>query len=204
MDSLFGFVGNGYVLMAADASAARSIIVFKNDHDKIMQLDERKLLGASGTMADNENFGEFIQKNLKLYSLNNDLHLSTSAAANYIRNELAVALRKGPFQTNVLLGGMDKIDATKEDSEFVPSLYWMDYLAAMSKVNFGSQGHCSNFLLAVFDREYPVNNPESLSEEAGIELAKKCIQVLHTRFLPSQPNFIVKILDKNGTRVIKL
>ena len=204
MDSLFGFVGNGYVMMAADASAARSIIVFKNDHDKILQLDEMKMMGASGTMADNEKFGEFIQKNMKLYSLNNDLNLSTSAAANFMRNELAVALRKGPFQTNLLLGGMDKVDATKEDSEYVPSLYWMDYLAAMTKVNFGSQGHCSNFLLAVFDREYPVNNTESLSEEAGIALVKKCIDVLHTRFLPSQPNFIVKILDKNGMRTIQL
>ena len=36
MDSVFGFVGNGFVIVAADASATRSIIVFKNDHDKVI------------------------------------------------------------------------------------------------------------------------------------------------------------------------
>ena len=53
-----------------------------------MKLDDTKLLGASGTQADNEMFGEFIQKNIKLYTLNNDLNMSTHAAANYMRNEV--------------------------------------------------------------------------------------------------------------------
>ena len=54
-----------------------------------MKLDDNKLLGASGTHADNENFAEFIQKNIKLYTLNNDLSLSTHAAANYLRHEVS-------------------------------------------------------------------------------------------------------------------
>jgi hypothetical protein len=37
MDSTFGLVGNGYVLLAADATAARSILVFKHDEDKVFQ-----------------------------------------------------------------------------------------------------------------------------------------------------------------------
>ena len=84
-----------------------------------------------------------------------------------------------------------------------PSLYWMDYLAAMTKVNFGCHGHCGNFLLSVFDREYPVNNPESLTMEQGMDLVRKCIHEIHTRFLPSQPNFVVKIIDKDGIRKIE-
>jgi hypothetical protein len=35
MDSLFGLVGDGFVLMAADTNAARSILVFKRDEDKV-------------------------------------------------------------------------------------------------------------------------------------------------------------------------
>lgn len=35
MDSVFALVGDGFVLMAADASAARSILVFKHDEDKV-------------------------------------------------------------------------------------------------------------------------------------------------------------------------
>lgn len=88
MDTLFGFVGDGYVIIGADASAARSIVVFKHDHDKIMKLDNNKLLGAVGTMADNDRFSEYIQKNLKLYELNNNISLNTAAAANFMRNEV--------------------------------------------------------------------------------------------------------------------
>lgn len=214
MDSVFGFVGNGYVIVGADASAARSIVVFKHDHDKIMQLDDRKLLAAGGTQADNEAFCEYIQKNMKLYQLNNDLQLTTHGAANFMRNELAVALRKGPYQTNLLLAGVD--EGTNE-----ASLYWMDYLAAMSKVNFGAHGYAAHFILSIFDREFPsphaapgnrgsedpavaANGTTLLSEEEGIALARKLVHELHTRFLMNQPNFVLKIVDKNGCRVLKL
>lgn len=53
-----------------------------------MELDSHKLLVSSGVPADGVNFTEFIQKNLKLYELNNDLKLSTHAAANFIRGEV--------------------------------------------------------------------------------------------------------------------
>lgn len=54
-----------------------------------MELDSHKLLGGSGTPADTTNFTEYIQKNMKLYELNNDLKLSTKGAANYTRGEVS-------------------------------------------------------------------------------------------------------------------
>ena len=42
----------------------------------------------SGVSADTENFTEYIQKNMKLYSLDNDINLSTHAAANFVRSEV--------------------------------------------------------------------------------------------------------------------
>lgn len=36
MDSVMGLVGDGFVMMAADCSAARSILVFKQDVDKVI------------------------------------------------------------------------------------------------------------------------------------------------------------------------
>ena len=47
MDSLLGIKGDGFVLIAADASAGRSILVFKTDQDKIMALDSHKLLASA-------------------------------------------------------------------------------------------------------------------------------------------------------------
>jgi hypothetical protein len=39
-------------------------------------------------------FSEYIQKNILLYQYKNGIPLSTSAAANFTRGELATALRK--------------------------------------------------------------------------------------------------------------
>jgi 20S proteasome subunit beta 4 len=88
MDSVFGLKGDGFAIIAADASAARSILVFKHDEDKIINLDSHKLMVGAGTPADCSTFNENISKNLKLYELNNDVGLNTPAAANYIRGEV--------------------------------------------------------------------------------------------------------------------
>lgn len=81
-----------FAIVASDAAAARSILVFKHDQDKIMELDSHKLLVGAGTFADSVNFTEFIQKNLKLYELNNDMKMGTRVSANYIRNEVSKTL----------------------------------------------------------------------------------------------------------------
>ena len=52
MDALFGLVGDGFVLLVADTSAARSIVINKTDEDKIMVLDSHKLLATSGQSGD--------------------------------------------------------------------------------------------------------------------------------------------------------
>lgn len=107
--------------------------------------------------------------------------------------QMATALRRGPYQTNLLLGGFD----TKKGEA---SLYFIDYLAAMAKVGFGAHGYAANFILSVFDREWR----EGLSLEQGLDVVRKCIHELHTRFLISQPNFVVKVVDKDGCRVLQL
>jgi 20S proteasome alpha/beta subunit len=88
MDSTFGLIGADFAILASDASAARSILVFKHDEDKIVKLDDSKAIVGSGTPADSANFLEYISKNLKLYELNNDLRLDTHATANFIRGQV--------------------------------------------------------------------------------------------------------------------
>jgi 20S proteasome subunit beta 4 len=92
----------------------------------------------------------------------------------------------------MLLAGYDEKDGA--------SLYFIDYMASLAKVNFGAQGYAANFVLSVFDREWT----EGMDEAAGLEVIRKCIHELHTRFLISQPVFVVKVVDQNGTRVVTL
>jgi 20S proteasome subunit beta 4 len=106
---------------------------------------------------------------------------------------LATALRKGPYQTNLLLAGYD-------ENPGAVSLYWMDYLAAMTKVNYGAHGYAANFVLSIFDRDWK----KGMNLEQGLDVIRKCINELHTRFLISQPNFTIKVVDANGTRTVTI
>ncbi len=55
-----------------------------------MSLDSHKLLAGAGVPADAINFNEYVQKNMKLYELNNDLSMTTKSAANFIRREVRI------------------------------------------------------------------------------------------------------------------
>lgn len=76
----------------------------------------------------------------------------------------------------------------------------MDYMASLSKVNFGAHGYAANFILSVFDRDWKKN----MNLEECLEVVRKCIHELRTRFLISQPVFIIKMVDESGTKTISI
>ncbi|KAL0484679.1 proteasome subunit beta-2 [Acrasis kona] len=191
-DCVIGIVGKDYVLLAADATAAFSIILMKDNEDKILKLDDNKLLAASGEAGDRVQFTEYIQKNLSLYKFRNDRALSTHGAAHFLRGELATALRKNPYQVNMLLAGYDK--------EIGGSLYYVDYLASMQKVPFGAHGYGSYFVWSILDKYAHLD----MDLDEGIDVLNKCIAEVQKRLLLSTPRFIVKVVDKNGTREVSL
>lgn len=184
-------VCDGFVLVAADTSAVNSILVHKSDEDKIMVLDSHKLLGASGESGDRVQFTEYIQKNVSLYQFRNGIPLTTAATANFTRGELATALRKNPYSVNLLLAGYDK--------ETGPSLYYIDYIASCHKVEKGAFGYGAYFSLSMMDRHYR----SGMSLEEATDLAEKCIVEIRSRLVVAPPNFVIKIVDKDGARVHK-
>mmetsp|Transcript_35430 Transcript_35430/g.83390 ORF Transcript_35430/g.83390 Transcript_35430/m.83390 type:complete len:199 (-) Transcript_35430:101-697(-) len=192
MDHLIGIVGDGYALVAADRKVAHSIIAVKHDEDKILALDQSKLLGCVGELGDTKNFSEFVQKNMALYALRNGTELSTHAAAHFIRGEIAHALRSSPKMCNMLLVGYDE--------DVGPSLYHTDYLGGMHKMNFGGHGYGSFFAVSLLDRLWRPN----MKLEEGIELMKKVFAEINTRFLVGGSTFTLKVVDKDGTRIIDL
>ncbi|EME31735.1 20S core proteasome subunit beta 4 [Galdieria sulphuraria] len=190
MDSVIALVGKDFVLSAADTSNARSVIVMKDDVDKIMELDSHKTLAMGGEPGDFVQFTEYIQKNLHLYEFQTGLQLSTHAVANFIRGELARLIREAPVLANLLLGGFDEVSG--------PCLYYIDYLGTLEKLDYTAQGYASFFILGTLDRYYQ----KDITLEQGIELMKRCIQQLGKRFVINQRNFIMKVVDKDGVRQI--
>nr|VDC75685.1 unnamed protein product [Brassica rapa] len=207
MECVFGLVGNGFAIVAADTSAVHSILVHKNNEDKIMALDSHKLIAASGEPGDRVQFTEYVQKNVSLYQFRNGIPLTTAAAANFTRGELATALRKvidslgfcltllilfcfvyNPYSVNILMAGYDK--------EAGASLYYIDYIATLHKVDKGAFGYGSYFSLSTMDRHFR----SDMSVEEAIDLVDKCILEIRSRLVIAPPNFVIKIVDKDGAR----
>jgi len=190
MEALFGIKCNDFVIIAADKHAAFSICQLKDDHDKIMLIDDNKLFAGCGPNGDVINFLEYIQKNIHLYQLRTHIQLGVKGAANFTRNQLATMLRKNPHQVDLLVGGYDKDG---------PHLYFMDYLASCNGVNKAAHGYGAYFALSIMDRYW---RPD-LTEEEGLDVIQKCIQEMATRFIINMSKFSIKVVDKNGTRVIR-
>ena len=186
MDSQFAFVGSNFVVVCADTTSVQQIIVQKSDEDKILQLDKTKLFALSGPKGDVSNFGEFVKCNLNLYRLKNGRSLSTSAAAHWTRNELAKALRSGPYQVNGLFAGCD--------DQSGPELYFLDYLATMHKVNSSGHGYGGMFSLSLFDKHWVPN----MSRAQSLELVKKCVAEIQERLVVAPEKFLIKIISEKG------
>ena len=205
MDFLCGIKGDGFVLLCSDTAATQQIITIKHDEDKLVEIDDKVLMGVSGEPGDRVQFSEYIAANVRLSALRNEKRLSTSAVAHYARGELATALRKRPYSTNLLIAGFDdpyaaeKGDAEKSEQHDGASLYWMDYLATMHRMNVAGTGYGSYFVLSMLDRLW---RPK-LSVGEALEMMEKGVAEVLKRLVVAPPAYVIKIVDKVGIRVLK-
>ncbi|CAK8671952.1 unnamed protein product [Clavelina lepadiformis] len=186
MEFLIGFEGKDFVFLASDTSAARSIVMFKQDQDKMTPLGKNTMMAMCGEAGDVAQFSEYIQKNLQLYKIRNGYELSTKGMMNFTRKQLAEALRKNPYHVHTLMAGCDSTDGC--------SLYYLDYLSSSVKVPFAAHGYGAYFVLSLLDRWH---KPDLTKDEAMI-LLKKCMAELKKRFIVTLPAMMVRIVDKNG------
>ena len=201
MDCLFGITGKGYTIIASDRNAARSIIKMKSDDDKQKVLGSHLVMTYSGESGDTVQFAEYIERNMRLYSIryvssltSNNIELRPQPAASWVRSQLAQSIRsRNPYQVNLLLGGYD----APEDE---PSLYWIDYLGTLVKVPFAAHGYAAYLTLSTMDRYH---RPD-MSLDEGLDLLRKCIDELRTRFIVDVGNFKVRVIDGAGVREVTL
>ncbi|CCM05399.1 uncharacterized protein FIBRA_07615 [Fibroporia radiculosa] len=194
MDISFALTGKGFVIVAADTTAARSIVKMKLDEDKIKVLSPHLLMAFSGEPGDTVQFAEYVERNIRLYQIRNTYALRPSSAASWIRRTLADSIRsRKPYAVNLLVGGYDT-------STHTPSLYWVDYLGTQASVPFGAHGYGSYFALSLLDRYH---NPEATLEE-GLDTLRRCIDEVSKRLIVAPGKYKVKIVDKDGVREIEL
>lgn len=190
-ETCFGIKGKGFAIVVADAHMSmHQIIAVKSDEQKIYKTECDKVLAIIGPSADRAQFSEIVLKNLALYKLKNGVSLTPHAAATWVRNVLANALRKGPYQCDMLMAGWD---AENNDA----SLYYMDHLAGMAKVNKGAHSYAGNFVLGLLDRLWHPN----MTIDEGKEAIRQSILEIRRRFaLGRLDKFSIRIVTETGVQ----
>lgn len=106
-------------------------------------------MAIGGEHSDVLTFGDYVQKNLAFMEYKNGHKLSIEDTANFVRNELAEAIRKGPYMVNCLLAGFEGDQ---------PRLYWLDYLGSVVEVRKAAHGYAEFLTSSVMDTlEHSVN-----------------------------------------------
>ncbi|MCJ1441711.1 MAG: Proteasome subunit beta type-4 [Stictis urceolatum] len=172
----------------------RGATILKATDDKTKELNDHTLMASSGEAGDTLQFAEFIQANIKLYSMRNDTNLAPSAVASFVRGELARSLRsRRPYNVNLLLGGMDPI--TKK-----PSLYWLDYLASQVSLPYAAHGYAQYYCLSILDKHH---HPD-IDFEKGMKILMMCSDELKRRLPIDFKGLLVKVVDKDGIREVEI
>ncbi len=76
----------------------------------------------------------------------------------------------------------------------------MDYMASLHELNRCAHGYGAHFTLGLLDRFW---KPE-MTEEEGIEVIRKCIEEIKTRFLVNRSHYTVKLVNSKGVKVIHM
>jgi 20S proteasome subunit beta 4 len=103
---------------------------------------------------------------------------------------LAEAIRKGPYSVNCLLAGFEGDQ---------PRLYWIDYLGSVIETSKAAHGYAEYLTSSVMD----TLQTNDLTEEEGLKTIEKCLNSMRDRFVISQSSFTIKIVRKDGIRVVR-
>ena len=104
---IIGIKGKDFVLAGADQTAARSVIVYQQEYDKIYPIGKKTAMAGKrteriacfnpfqvcGEVGDTNFFQESIAKNIALYEMRNGYDMTPNEAACFTRHRLATSLR---------------------------------------------------------------------------------------------------------------
>lgn len=193
MDIVLGIRVQDSVILATSKAVTRGISILKDSDDKTRVLSPHTLMSYTGEAGDTVQFAEYIQANMQLYSVRENMELSPHATSSFVRQELAKSIRsRKPYQVNVLIGGFD----TKTGK---PELYQIDYLGTNVELPYAAHGYAGFYTFSLLDRHY---RPDMTLAE-GLELLKKCVEELDRRMPVDFKGVIVKVIDKDGVRQVE-
>ncbi|KAK9447346.1 nucleophile aminohydrolase [Limtongia smithiae] len=194
MDVILGITTAEGVIIITSRAFVRGVSILKTDDRKSLVIAPHTLLAYTGEAGDTVQFTEFVQVNVQLHNMRNDVELSPSAITSFVRSELATSLRsRKPYQVNVLVAGFDT--TTNK-----PELYWIDYLASRAKVPYTAHGYAAYYTLSLLDRWHRAD----LTLEEGLKVARMCVEELNKRLPIDFKGVEMQVVDVNGVRTESL
>ncbi|AQZ14751.1 PRE1 (YER012W) [Zygosaccharomyces parabailii] len=192
MEIILGIRVKDSVILASSKAATRGISILKDSDDKTRELSPHNLMSFGGEAGDTVQFAEYIQANVQLYAIRENLELSPLAVSSFVRQELAKSIRsRKPYQVNVLIGGYD----TKKEK---PELYQIDYLGTKVELPYAAHGYSGFYTFSLLDRHYR----SDMTTTEGLELLKMCVGELNKRMPVAFKGVMVKVIDKDGIRQV--
>jgi 20S proteasome subunit beta 4 len=113
--------------------------------------------------------------------MRNNIDLSPSAVAHFVRGELASSLRsRKPYNVNLLL-------------------YWLDYLASLAPLPYAAHGYAQYYCLSILDKHH---HPD-IDYEAGLKILRMCTDELKRRLPIDFKGMLVKVITKDGIKDVE-
>lgn len=191
MNCLIGIEFNDFALIAADMIDQHSIMIMRDDDDKLFKISDNLVMAVTGEKGDTVQFAEYIAKNIQLYKMRNGYSLGVQSSAIFTRKQLAEALRSSDaYQVNLLLAGYDKLDG--------PSIYFIDYLASCIRIPYAVHGYGGMLSVSILDRFHR----KDMSRTEAYELLTLCVKEIQKRLIISSSRFKVQIIDQNGIETL--
>ena len=189
MDTAFAIKYNGGAILAVETTVNHSILKLKTKHQKTFTLNSHCIMSLSGDMADREQFGSYIQRNVDYFRFkNNGRRGSVRRAAEFTRGQLAEAIRKSMKKVFPLVVGYDDRKQAQ--------IYWIDNYGAFAEVDHTSHGYAAYFITSILNTEYR----KDLTEAQAGQIVQKCVKALKARFLIPQEHFDFFRVDVNGVQ----
>ncbi|MCO5607083.1 hypothetical protein L7F22_061275 [Adiantum nelumboides] len=206
MECQFGITGKGYTIIASDSNAARSIIKMKGDEDKMKELSKHLVMAYNGEAVHGEE-PEALWHPVSSVGLT--LEQSRGSSQLPLQKPRR-ASTKGSRQLDSIAARIVAALPKAIPGQSAPRrlrralLVACPLLARLPRDTRRGAFCCSRLWRALHSQHMDRFHRPDMSLEEGIDLLRMCIGELKKRFIVDLGQWTVRIVDRDGIRLVEL
>lgn len=181
-----GVVCKNGVILASDTRVTMGFYIAHKYGKKVYKIDDHIGMTIAGSVADAQKTVDILTANAQLYKLEMGRPIPVSSAARLVAN-LLFSARYIPFQTQVLVGGVDDTG---------PHVYNMDLFGSLMEEKVVSTGSGSPVALGILEDEFK----QDADVKQNLPTIMKAVKAAMKRDAASGDSFNVSVIDENGYR----